>query len=89
MSKASNHQEFLIQLEKHKAILYKVANAYCSRREDRGDLIQEIVIELWRSLERFDGRAAFSTWMHRIAMHECRDIFLSRRISTHSRCITD
>lgn len=82
MSKASDHQEFLIQLEKHKAILYKVANAYCSRREDRGDLIQEIVIELWRSFERFDGRAAFSTWMHRIAMNVAISFYRgeSRRI---------
>lgn len=82
MSKASEHQEFLIQLEKHKAILYKVANAYCSRREDRGDLIQEIVIECWRSFERFDGRAAFSTWMHRIAMNVAISFYRSesRRI---------
>lgn len=82
MSKTTEHEQFLIQLEMHKAILYKVANAYCSRREDRGDLIQEIVIECWRSFERFDGRAAFSTWMHRIAMNVAISFYRgeSRRI---------
>jgi RNA polymerase sigma factor (sigma-70 family) len=82
MGKAVEHEQFLEQLEKHKAILYKVANAYCSRREDRGDLIQEIVIECWRSFERFDGRAAFSTWMHRIAMNVAISFYRgeSRRI---------
>lgn len=82
MSKAAEHESFLQQLEKHKAILYKVANAYCSRREDRGDLIQEIVVELWRSFGRFDGRAAFSTWMHRIAMNVAISFYRgeSRRI---------
>lgn len=82
MGKAVEHKQFLEQLEKHKAILYKVANAYCHRREDRGDLIQEIVIELWRSFERFDSRAAFSTWMHRIAMNVAISFYRgeSRRI---------
>ncbi len=82
MGKAMEHERFLGQLEKHKAILYKVANAYCSRREDRGDLIQEIVVELWRSFERFDGRATFSTWMHRIAMNVAISFYRgeSRRI---------
>lgn len=82
MSKAAEHESFLQRLEKHKAILYKVANAYCSRREDRGDLIQEIVVELWRSFGRFDGRVAFSTWMHRIAMNVAISFYRgeSRRI---------
>lgn len=82
MGKAPENGQFLQQLERHKAILYKVANAYCNRREDRGDLIQEIVIELWRSFDRFDGRAAFSTWMHRIAMNVAISFYRgeSRRI---------
>jgi len=63
------HAAFLAQLDLHKALLYKVANAYCPRREDRGDLIQEIVLELWRAWPRYDGRAAVSTWMHRIAVN--------------------
>jgi RNA polymerase sigma-70 factor (ECF subfamily) len=60
---------FLTLLEGHKGILYKVANAYCPNREDRQDLIQEIVVQLWRSFERFDERYKFSTWMYRIAMN--------------------
>lgn len=63
------HSPFLAQLEQHKALLYKVANAYCPRREDRGDLIQEIVTELWCAWPRYDGRAAVSTWIYRIAVN--------------------
>jgi len=61
--------DFVAHLQAHKGILYKVANAYCARREDRGDLIQEMILELWRAYPRFDGRASFSTWMHTIAMN--------------------
>jgi RNA polymerase sigma factor (sigma-70 family) len=67
--KSDRHDAFLQPLQAHRGILYKVANAYCARREDRGDLIQDIIVELWRAWPRFDGRAAFSTWMYRIAVN--------------------
>jgi RNA polymerase sigma-70 factor (ECF subfamily) len=60
---------FLETLDRHKGLLYKVANAYCARREDRGDLIQDVIAELWRAWPGFDGRVAVSTWMCRIAMN--------------------
>ena len=73
---------FLADLAPHKAMLYQIANAYCSRREDRGDLIQEMIAELWRAYPRFDGRAAFSTFLHRIAVNVAISFFRgeSRRI---------
>jgi DNA-directed RNA polymerase specialized sigma24 family protein len=37
---------FLTHLENHKAILYKVAYMYCRDREERQDLVQEMVIQL-------------------------------------------
>jgi RNA polymerase sigma factor (sigma-70 family) len=69
MSPADTSSDFVARLQAHKGILYKVANAYCARREDRGDLIQEMILELWQAFPRFDGRASFATWMHRVAMN--------------------
>ena len=69
MSPADTSTDFVARLQAHKGILYKVANAYCPRRADRGDLIQDMIVELWRAFPRFDGRASFSTWMHRVAMN--------------------
>jgi RNA polymerase sigma factor (sigma-70 family) len=65
----ADEQRFLVLLEQHKKILYKVAYAYCRNREDRSDLIQDMVIQLWQSFARFDGRVQFATWMYRIAMN--------------------
>ncbi len=65
----NDHDAFLSALGPHKAVLYKIANAYCRRREDRGDLIQEMVMELWRAYPRFDRRCAFSTFMHTVAVN--------------------
>lgn len=81
MTATANHDRFLTLVEEHKGILYKVANAYCPNREDRHDVIQEIVIQLWRSFDRFDGRCRFSTWMYRIAVN----VAISFYRSEHSR----
>ena len=53
----------------HKKILYKVAYTYCKNSEDRRDLIQEMIIQLWKSFPGFDRRVQFSTWMYRVAMN--------------------
>lgn len=69
MTELAQQERFLALLEEHKRILYKVANSYCRTPEDRSDLTQEIVVQLWRSFPRFDDRYRFSTWMYRIAMN--------------------
>ena len=61
--------EFVARLEKHQRILFKVAYMYCRDRDDRQDLVQEMLIQVWRSYARFDERVQFSTWMYRIAVN--------------------
>lgn len=53
----------------HQALLYKVASLYTATREDREDLIQEMVYQLWKSFPSFDARAQISTWMYRVALN--------------------
>jgi RNA polymerase sigma-70 factor (ECF subfamily) len=66
----NDSDRFLSLVAEHKGILYKVANGYCRNRDDRGDLIQEIVIQLWRSFPQYDeSRSRFSTWMYRLAVN--------------------
>jgi RNA polymerase sigma factor (sigma-70 family) len=69
MTKPAGDERFVVLLEEHKRILYKIASAYCADAEDRRDLVQEIVIQLWRSFPRYDERLKFSTWMYRIGMN--------------------
>jgi RNA polymerase sigma-70 factor, ECF subfamily len=69
MTKLARNERFVQLLEEHKRILYKIANAYCANAEDRRDLVQEMVIQLWRSFPRYDEGLKFSTWMYRIGMN--------------------
>jgi RNA polymerase sigma factor (sigma-70 family) len=64
-----DQNRFVALVDEHKGILYKVANAYCRGRDDRGDLVQEMFVQLWRSFDRYDERQRFSTWMYRVAMN--------------------
>lgn len=56
-------------LERHRGILFKVANTYCRNPADREDLAQEIATQLWRAFPKFDRKRTFSTWMYRIALN--------------------
>lgn len=60
---------FLALVQKHKGILYKVANSYCRYQEDRQDLIQEIIIQLWKSFDNYDEQYKHSTWIYKIALN--------------------
>jgi RNA polymerase sigma factor (sigma-70 family) len=67
--RASDHGRFVTLLDAHKGILYKVVNVYCRAPDDRGDLLQEMLVQLWRSFDGFDERQRFSTWMYRLVMN--------------------
>lgn len=83
MAGTARQESFMALLEEHKKILFKIASAYCRNSEDRRDLAQDIVSQLWRSFSRFDGRARFSTWMYRVAMNVAISFYRSesRRVS--------
>jgi len=38
-------------------------------RETAEDCVQETFVQAWRGLGRFEGRSAFTTWLHRIAVN--------------------
>jgi RNA polymerase sigma-70 factor (ECF subfamily) len=68
-SKTSRQERFLGLLDAHRKILFKVAGSYARGAEDRRDLVQEMVVQLWRSFDRYDPALRFSTWMYRIALN--------------------
>jgi len=47
--------------------LDRLARAYEADPETRRDLVQDIHLQLWRSLEYFDGRCSLRTWVYRVA----------------------
>lgn len=62
-------KEFIQIVQKNQGIIHKVCNIYCDVQEDRNDLFQEIVAQLWKSFPTFQNRSKFSTWMYRVALN--------------------
>jgi RNA polymerase sigma-70 factor (ECF subfamily) len=56
-------------IKENKGILYKVITIYCKDTEDKKDLEQEILIQLWKALDKYNDTYKISTWMYRIAMN--------------------
>ncbi|QEH42885.1 RNA polymerase sigma factor [Chitinophaga sp. XS-30] len=60
--------QFIQQIDQHQHILHKICRLYRDSKEDREDLFQEMVLQLWKAAPSFEGRSKFSTWMYRIAL---------------------
>ena len=60
---------FMDWLERHKASVIQVARAYTFSSEEGQDLAQEILLQAWRSLPKFEGKSSPATWFYRVALH--------------------
>lgn len=64
-----NKDNFISVVKDNQNLIFKICNSYCSNYEDRKDLQQDILIQLWNSFSKFDGRVKISTWIYRIALN--------------------
>jgi RNA polymerase sigma-70 factor (ECF subfamily) len=62
-------KDFLANLSQYNAMINKLCRLYRDGVEDREDLFQEIVFQLWKSYPNYRGDAKISTWMYRIALN--------------------
>lgn len=60
---------FLTWLDEHGSAVMKVARAYTLTAEECQDLAQEILLQAWRSLPKFEHKASAATWFYRVALH--------------------
>ncbi|MEL6812073.1 MAG: sigma-70 family RNA polymerase sigma factor [Bacteroidota bacterium] len=62
-------QEFIQTIKENEGVIYKITRVYAKDKEDQKDLYQEIVYQLWKSFESFQGKSKVSTWMYRVALN--------------------
>ncbi|MBK6836491.1 MAG: sigma-70 family RNA polymerase sigma factor [Bacteroidetes bacterium] len=62
-------EKFIQIIKENRNLIYKICYTYCKEPENRNDLEQEILIQLWHSLGKFDGRVKITTWIYRIALN--------------------
>ncbi|MBU6122854.1 RNA polymerase sigma factor [Hymenobacter siberiensis] len=71
MATATPSADFVAVLYEYQPLLRRVARLYCQDTDDRQDLFQEIVLQLWRAWPRYvpQPNAKLSTWLYRIALN--------------------
>lgn len=62
-------QDFIQTIKDNEGIIYKITRVYTNDSEEQKDLYQEIVYQLWKSYESFQGKSKISTWMYRVALN--------------------
>ena len=65
----NQEQEFIKAIKDSQGIIHKVCGIYCDDLEQRKDLFQEILIQLWKSYTSFQGKSKFSTWMYKVSLN--------------------
>ncbi len=60
-------------MQKHQARIYAICRRIAGNDADALDATQEALIAIVKGLDRFDRRAAFTTWSYRIATNACLD----------------
>jgi RNA polymerase sigma factor (sigma-70 family) len=60
---------FIKVIKENEGLIFKVTTLYTNSPEDRSDLSQEIIYQLWKSFGSFNEQSKLSTWMYRVALN--------------------
>ena len=77
--RGGDDEAFRLLVERHTRAIYRAAYRITSNAADADDVVQETFLRAYRAIERYDGRASFTTWIHRIAINCSLDLIDSRK----------
>ena len=60
---------FLTAINENQGLIFKAASIYTNNNEDKNDLSQEIIYQLWKSFDTFQQKSSLSTWIYRVALN--------------------
>lgn len=65
-------------VDKYQEQALAVAYGLLGNYEDAKDVAQEAFVSAYRSLGRYRGTSKFSTWLYRIVVNKCKDLYRQR-----------
>jgi len=75
---------FQALVERHRAMVYRIAYQFAGNHHDAEDIAQEVFIKVYRSLDRFRQDAQLTSWMYRIVMNACIDHRRRHRLNANA-----
>ncbi len=67
-------REFSQLVRAHKSTIYTVCYMFSKDADEVNDLFQEILVNLWRGFDKFEGRSDIRTWFYRVSLNTCISI---------------
>jgi RNA polymerase sigma-70 factor (ECF subfamily) len=83
-ARSGDADAFRLLVERHSQPIFRVAYRMTGNEHDADDVVQETFLRAYRQLVRFEERANFGTWLHRIAVNCALDLLRVRgRLDRH------
>ena len=79
LARDGDGEAFRSLVERHSRYVFSVAYRLTGSVEDAEDVVQNAFLKAHRQLSRFEARADFKTWLHRITVNCAIDLIRSRR----------
>jgi RNA polymerase sigma-70 factor (ECF subfamily) len=64
-----NKKTFIAAIKENEGFIFKIAAVYTNNTDDKNDLVQEIIYQIWKSYASFNQKSSLSTWMYRVALN--------------------
>jgi RNA polymerase sigma-70 factor, ECF subfamily len=61
--------EFERTIKENAGVLHKLCRVYTFNADEYEELFQEMLVQIWRSTEKFRGEAKLSTWIYQICIN--------------------
>jgi RNA polymerase sigma-70 factor, ECF subfamily len=84
LARGGDSEAFRLLVERHSRSVFNLAYRVTGSRQDAEDVVQETFLKAYRQLARFESRASFGTWVHRIAMNCSVDLLRARPSREHA-----
>lgn len=81
---AGDKDAFRLLVDRHTRSVYSVAYRMTGNQQDAEEIVQDSFLRAYKSLERFELRSSFSTWLYRIAVNRSLDFLRARK--TNETC---
>lgn len=60
---------FIQIINDNKGTIRSLCKAYYMDKEDQKDAFQDIILQLWKSFESFQGKSKINTWIYRVTLN--------------------
>lgn len=73
-----NEEAFALLVEKYRSRVINTCFGFVRHEQDAEDLAQEVFLEVFRSISKFDGKVALWVWLYRVSMQKSIDFIRSK-----------